>query len=124
MRGDVSRDELPLSEMPEISIETTKNVHGYKLKAEEIFWCYQGILRTNHLRDSEDEQVLADIIASILVEQPAEASAEYMDKLYDPTSKEFSDINTKLIAYQARPRRLQIIDLDFKRVAFLKLGGT
>jgi uncharacterized protein with ParB-like and HNH nuclease domain len=30
IRGDVSRDELLLTEMPEISIETSKNPHGYK----------------------------------------------------------------------------------------------
>ena len=99
IRGDVSRDELPLTDMPEISIETTKNVHGYTLKAEEIFWCYQGILRTNHLRDSEDEQVLADILASILYGLPVEASGEYLNKLYDPASAEYGDVNAKLIAF-------------------------
>lgn len=99
IRGDVSRDELPLFEMPEISIETTKNIHGYKLKAEEIFWCYQGILRTNHLRDSEDEQVIADIVASILYENPVEASGEFLDTLYNPFSKEYKDVNAKLIAF-------------------------
>lgn len=26
--------------------------------------------------------------------------------------------------YQGRPRRLQVIDLDYKRMAFLKLGGV
>jgi hypothetical protein len=99
IRGDVSRGELPLTEMPEISIETTKNVHGYTLKAEEIFWCYQGILRTTGLRDSEDEQVLADILASILYAQPVEASGEYLNKIYDPATTDYSDINAKLIAF-------------------------
>lgn len=66
IRGDVSRDRLLLSEMPEISIETSKNPHGYGLKAEEIFWCRQGVLRANHLRDSDDEEIIADICASIL----------------------------------------------------------
>jgi len=98
-RGDVSRAELPLTDMPEISIETTKNVHGYTLKAEEIFWCYQGILRTTGLRDSEDEQVIADILASILYEQPVEASGEYLNKLYDPSTNEYKDVNAKLIAF-------------------------
>jgi hypothetical protein len=45
IRGDVSRETLLLSEMPEISIETSRNPHGYALKAEDIFWCYQGIPR-------------------------------------------------------------------------------
>ena len=99
IRGDVSRDTLPLTEMPEISIETTKNVHGYKLKAEEIFWCFQGILRTNHLRDSEDEQVIADIVASILEERPVEASGEHLDALYDPLTEQSKSLNGKLIAF-------------------------
>lgn len=99
IRGDVSRDELALTEMPEISIETSKNLHGYKLRAEEIFWCYQGILRTNHLRDSEDEQVIADIVSSILYDEPVEASGEFLDLLYNPTSTEYSELNAKLIAF-------------------------
>jgi hypothetical protein len=99
IRGDVSRDELPLTDMPEISIETSKNVHGYKLRAEEIFWCYQGILRTNHLRDSEDEQVIADLIASILYGEPVEASGEFLDQIYNPTSAEYNELNAKLAAF-------------------------
>ena len=63
IRGDVSRETLLLSEMPEISIETSRNPHGYALKAEDIFWCYQGILRTGDLRESDDEQAIADLCA-------------------------------------------------------------
>ena len=99
IRGDVSRDELTLVEMPEISIETSKNVHGYKLKAEDIFWCYQGILRTNHLRDSEDEQVIADLVASILFERPVEASGDFLDRLYSLGADEYHAVNAKLIAF-------------------------
>jgi hypothetical protein len=99
IRGDVSRDELPLTEMPEISIETSKNVHGYKLRAEEIFWCYQGILRTNHLRDSDDEQVIADVVASILHGEPVQASGEFLDLLYNSASNEYSELNGKLAAF-------------------------
>lgn len=99
IRGDVSRETLLLSQMPEISIETSRNPHGYKLKAEDIFWCYQGILRTGDLRDSDDEQVLADICASILFEEPVEASGDFLDKLYSPGTAEHTDVNTRLNAY-------------------------
>lgn len=88
-----------LSEMPEISIETSKNPHGYKLKAEEIFWCYQGILRTNHLRDSEDEQLLADIIASILHGNPVEVSGEFLNRAYTEGQAEYDEVNRRLAAY-------------------------
>lgn len=99
IRGDVSRETLLLSQMPEISIETSRNPHGYKLKAEDIFWCYQGILRTGDLRDSDDEQVLADICASILFERPVEASGDFLDRLYTPGSEEHTDVNTRLNTY-------------------------
>lgn len=99
IRGDVSRETLLLSEMPEISIETTRDPHGYALNAADIFWCYQGILRTGDLRESDDEQALADICASILFEEPVEASGEFLDKLYSKESDEFADVNARLAAY-------------------------
>ena len=99
IRGDVSRETLLLSEMPEISIETSKNPHGYGLKADDIFWCKQGILRTNHLRDSDDEEVIADICATILFEQPVEASGDFKDRLYTEGRDEASSVNLRLAAY-------------------------
>jgi len=99
IRGDVSRETLLLSEMPEISIDTTRDLHGYALKAADIFWCFQGILRTGDLRESDDEQALADICASILFENPVEASGEFLDKLYSKESEEYADVNARLAAY-------------------------
>lgn len=99
IRGDVSREKLLLSEMPEISIETPKNPHGYGLKADDIFWCKQGVLRTNHLRDSDDEEIIADICATILFEEPVEASGDFKDKLYTAESQEAKDVNLRLAAY-------------------------
>ncbi|APW63526.1 hypothetical protein BSF38_05098 [Paludisphaera borealis] len=99
IRGDVSRDSLLLSQMPEISIETSRNLHGYALKAEDIFWCYQGVLRTSDLRDSEDEQVLADICSSILLGRPAEASGDFLNRVYKEGEKEYVEVNRNLAQY-------------------------
>lgn len=99
LRGDVSRETLLLSQMPEISIDTTRNSHGYNLKAEDIFWCYQGILRTGDLRESDDEQALADICASILTGDPVEASGDFLNKIYSKDEAEYADFNAKLSAY-------------------------
>jgi hypothetical protein len=115
IRGDVSRDTLLLSEMPEISIETSRNPHGYALKAEDIFWCFQGILRTGDLRESDDEQALADICASILFEQPVEASGEFLDKLYSKDCDEFADVNSRLAAY-GRDRLVQQVKATFSTI--------
>lgn len=99
IRGDVSRETLLLSEMPEISIETSRNPHGYALKAEDIFWCYQGILRTGDLRESDDEQAIADLCASILYGSPVEASGDFLNRLYANGTEEYQIINQRLAAY-------------------------
>lgn len=99
LRGDVSKKRLALHEMPEISIESSKNQHGYKLKAEEIFWCRQGILRTIDLRESDDEEMLIDICASILFSGSVEGSREYRDKLYVEGGPSFIEVARKLNSY-------------------------
>ncbi|MBD2578948.1 ATP-binding protein [Oscillatoria sp. FACHB-1406] len=82
IRGDVSREELPLTEMPEISIDAKSITLGYGILADDTFWCSQGILRVSGLRDSEDEQLLADIILSIALGKPFAASKENFDAYY------------------------------------------
>jgi len=99
IRGDVSRETLLLSEMPEISIETSRNPHGYALRAEDIFWCYQGILRTGDLRESDDEQAIADLCASILYGDPVEASGDFLNQLYASDTEEYQTVNQRLAAY-------------------------
>jgi hypothetical protein len=99
IRGDVSRETLLLSEMPEISIETSRNPHGYALKAEDIFWCYQGILRTGDLRESDDEQAIADICASILYGSPVEASGDFLNQLYASDTEEHQTVNRRLATF-------------------------
>jgi len=115
IRGDVSRDTLLLSEMPEISIETSRNPHGYALKAEDIFWCFQGVLRTGDLRESDDEQALADICASILYDGPVEASGEYLNRLYSKDCDEYADVNARLNAY-GRERLMQEVKSTFSTI--------
>lgn len=85
--------------MPEISIETSRNAHGYALKAEDIFWCYQGILRTGDLRESDDEQAIADICASILWGSPVEASGDFLNQLYSKECSEYNEVNKLLTSY-------------------------
>ncbi|ESQ81880.1 hypothetical protein AEAC466_20160, partial [Asticcacaulis sp. AC466] len=66
IRGDGSPSVMPLRMMPEISIDLPMTKHGYDVKADSVFWCQQGILRATDLRDSMDEQCVADIAGSII----------------------------------------------------------
>lgn len=99
MRGDVSSDFLDLSLMPTISIDLPKTRHGYEVKADEVFWVTEGILRSTDLRDSMDEQCIADIAACIVGGKLIERSREALDKVYGADSDEYERIATALEVY-------------------------
>ena len=99
IRGDSSEDQVDLSQMPEISIDSNREDIGYGLKADDIFWCEQGILWKSQLRDSEDEEMIADIIASIVKGEPIPRSKELFDKFYDQDDDEHKTLNTLLTTY-------------------------
>lgn len=99
LRGDSSKELMILVNMPEISIDSKQNRHGYGLSAEDTLWCKQGILRISQLRDSEDEQMIADLCASILFSEPLAYSGELLDKLYDSNTAEFEKLENALARY-------------------------
>lgn len=101
IRGDSSKDLLELSDMPEISIDSTRENIGYGLIAEDIFWCKNGVIWKKQLRDSEDEEMIVDIVASILKDEPLAKSRDLFNKIYDETSDIHKELNKELIVYGA-----------------------
>ncbi|MDD3043833.1 MAG: DUF262 domain-containing protein [Candidatus Delongbacteria bacterium] len=99
IRGDSSEDILNLAEMPEISIDSTREKIGYGLIAEDIFWCKHGIIWKKQLRDSEDEELVLDLISSIVLDEPLAKSRELFNKIYTEESKEHQELTTGLIKY-------------------------
>lgn len=99
IRGDASKEILLLSEMPEISIESSRSKQKYGLTAEEIFWVRQGILWGSQLRESEDEEMIADIVASILLIEPFARSKEALDELYQTKSGTYQKVEGALLTY-------------------------
>ncbi len=99
IRGDTSKEELFLYEMPEISIDSNQSKVGYGVKADDVFWIKQGILTTTLLRASEDEQFIADILATILGNEPFASSREALDRLYDPNNEIHIKISSSLSVY-------------------------
>ncbi|NEV65167.1 DUF262 domain-containing protein [Thiorhodococcus minor] len=99
LRGDVSTESLDLAQMPSISIEVEGEQPDYGVSADETFWCKQGILRKQQLRDSEDEQMLADIAVSILDGTPFPFSGERLNEVYDPDTDASREIQQKLSVY-------------------------
>lgn len=99
IRGDQSRMHLPLAKMPEISIDLPMTKHGYDVKADQVFWVEQGILKSTDLRDSMDEQCVADIAASIIGGTVLERAKEVLDKVYDRNSAEEAQLLSSLAVY-------------------------
>lgn len=101
VRGDASADVLALKSMPEISIDLPTVKHGYQVKAEEVVWVEHGVLRSTDLRDSMDEQCIADIAACIVGGQLIERSKDALDAIYDSATPESERVNTALEVYGA-----------------------
>ncbi|HIK11854.1 MAG TPA: DUF262 domain-containing protein [Oscillatoriaceae cyanobacterium M33_DOE_052] len=99
LRGDDTKKTLPLFDMPQVSIDSKRNHQGYGIQAEETLWCKQGILTPRQLRDSEDEDMIVDIVASILLDAPLSRSKEKLDSLYDETHNDFLSIEKRLASY-------------------------
>lgn len=99
LRGDDTQKTLHLFDMPQVSIDSKRNNQGYGIQAEDTLWCKQGILSIAELRDSEDEDIIADIAASILLHEPLRRSKERLDSLYDEESNDFQSIEKNLAKY-------------------------
>lgn len=98
VRGDVSMPEVELADMPSISIDLPKTMHGYHVLANEVFWVASGALRSTDLRDSMDEQCIADILASIVGGRVLDRSKDALDAVY-AEGTEADRIETALSAY-------------------------
>ncbi|MBE9042136.1 DUF262 domain-containing protein [Oscillatoriales cyanobacterium LEGE 11467] len=109
LRGDVSPDILNLYEMPEISINSGKSNQGYGVPAEDTLWCKQGILSAPKLRDSEDEDMIADLAASILLHEPLKRNQEHLNNLYDLNTKQCKEIEASLAVYTSDRLQQDII---------------
>ena len=81
VRGDVSAsDKLYLSAMKQISI-TSKEL-SYGLNVDTIFWVQNSILTREYIRQSRDEELIADMLGYILLTPKLSSSAEIIDEFF------------------------------------------
>jgi hypothetical protein len=81
IRGDVSAgDKLYLSAMKTISI-TNKEL-SYGLNVDNVFWVRNYILTREDIRQSRDEELIADILGFILIKPPLSSHAEILDEYF------------------------------------------
>ena len=73
---------LDISDMDKISVQLPSAKMGYAVNAGDTLWVKQGVLNATDLRDSEDEQCIADISAGILLGAPLRRERPALDDLY------------------------------------------
>lgn len=96
IRGDLSNDVLKLYDMPEISLDDNRNSMGYKVSIEDMFWYKSGVLGRTNIRNSEDEEMIADLLCSVILDKPFEVSRENLNALYDENSQLYSSMMIRL----------------------------
>ncbi len=101
IRGDETHDIVRLRAMPSISIDLPMTKHGYHVQADEVFWVEHGILRATDLRDSMDEQCIADIAACVVGGELIDRSKEALDLVYTEGTAEADRISNALTVYGA-----------------------
>lgn len=79
IRGDVSHEDiLLLSNMKDISI--SKDEHG--IDPDNVFWVKENILNKEDLRQSMDEEQIADILASMVLMPLPPSNVSVLDEYY------------------------------------------
>jgi hypothetical protein len=81
IRGDVSHDDiLLLAQMKEISINQDANDTG--INSDSVFWVKENIINKEDLRQSMDEEQVADILAAIVLSPIPPSNVSVLDEYY------------------------------------------
>lgn len=81
IRGDSSQSDIfPLDKMPYISLAFFPNEAG--IQVSEIFWIQQGIITKEQLRESRDEEIVCDIVASVAMHDLPPSNTELFNEYY------------------------------------------
>ena len=81
IRGDaIAKDILDLNSMKNISI-TNSNL-DYGISIEDIFWVKNNIISKEDLRQSKDEEIIADLVAWVVLDKGIRSSSEILNELY------------------------------------------
>jgi hypothetical protein len=114
VRGDDSySDILRLNDMQAISI--TNRELDYGIDVDKIFWVSQGILNREQVRQSRDEELVADIIAYMLSEDSISSRTEFLDDFYGMNPEKASQDRFAAIDEAIRRRSVDLVILDFQR---------
>lgn len=112
IRGDASlNDRVVLNNMKMISI-TSKNL-PYGISVDDVFWVSAAIIRREQVRESKDEEIVAEIIAAMLLDEIPASNSTILDEYYSlkAVSKRASELEERI-----RVRSFDKVKSDFFKV--------
>lgn len=117
VRGDTSNSNiLYLNSMKEISI-TNKEL-PYGINVDDVFWVKNNILTKDNIRQSRDEEMVADLISYMVSDNPIASRTELFDDYYGATYplqgaslERFEGMDQAI-----RRRNPDLVDIDYQRV--------
>lgn len=81
VRGDVSAsDHVLLNDMKNISITSRELEYG--IDVEDVFWVRNAVLTKDQVRESRDEEVIADVLAFMVSKDPPASRGEFFDTIF------------------------------------------
>ena len=115
IRGDDSySDILRLNEMQNISI--TNRDLSYGIDVDAMFWVKEGILSRDNVRKSYDEELIADIVAYMVSDEPVSSRTEMLDEFYGAGPERIQGSRHIAIETAVQRRSVELVVLDFIRV--------
>ncbi|MGC1056328.1 DUF262 domain-containing protein [Pantoea agglomerans] len=99
VRKDSSRtDVVTLRNMKSISIGDDRLNYGINIK--DIFWVKSDIIRKEDIRESRDEELITHLLSYVSVPKECHTTSDYLNKVYDSTSKEHQNLASTLEKYK------------------------
>ncbi|WP_162300618.1 GmrSD restriction endonuclease domain-containing protein [Anaerosacchariphilus polymeriproducens] len=95
IRGDVSHEDILL--LPKISeISIGKDINGKGIEPADVFWVKENIIKKEDLRQSMDEEVIADLIAGMIISPIPPSRLSTLDSYYGFNSEDISPSDRRI----------------------------
>jgi hypothetical protein len=100
--------------MKKISI--TNRDLPYGINVEELFWIKQGVLTKEQVRESRDEELVADMLAFMLLDDKPSSRSEFLDDFFGYSDGEAQSQRYAQIELATQKYTVEIAAADFQRV--------
>lgn len=124
IRGDVSlNDRVILNKMKLISI-TSKEL-DYGINVDDVFWVDSSIIRREQVRESKDEEIIAEIVASMVLSEMPATSSTILDEYYGLKGnvKRKTELDERIIIYGEENVRRNFFAVFDEIKELLKISG-